>query len=716
MRNGDELDRKVSRPGNGGGILGSREHDEPGGNAGVGGNRGNVENFGRGGNAGNSGTGGSQGIDEAGVHGRSRRVPTRVDSGTGLDSGTGSGPGLDLGRARGFDSATTSGSGLRGGSATSSRSGTGYSSAAATSPGTVFDSAAGFSAATGSSAASSFGLGADRGPAANPSAAAKPSAAANPSPAANFGSIADSGALRADAGPAELARALHQHLSLAEDAATSCRALLSVVETALETVRRGGFAHVTETLQCVADELADHVEQILAGVRSSSDTVRTFADSISAFESEVMRLEQGGRAVQKNIAEIAGISDQVKLLALNARIEAARAGAAGAGFSVVAEEVSKLADRSERVTKEISSHMLSTTEALQHALERFEHNRQALNEAQTALHLLDEAAKGIEAGSTRLEQAVTDVEALAATQGFLLESTEQIHYHALAVHQSAEALASRLQPTTDRADQLWAASLPPHERAVVRDLQQFETRIIQALERDEPHVAKEALQHALEAGLAPDALLARLATAAARAFRVEGYDERPAIAHFRNARILEDALNTLEPLIGEGRQHRGTVVMGNAWQDYHDLGRRVVSITLRAAGFRVVDLGLSVPNEVFVETAIKENARVVGVSSLLLSTAKYIPQLKEELVRRGCGDIRVIVGGAPFLVDPRLRDNFGADGVGRTPQDAVRLAEHAYAVDGGHGSGRAGLPPRSAGPGDETRRVILGAGRGGGHR
>src|SRR5690606_23888246 len=84
-RNGDELDRKVSRPGNGGvgGILGSREHDEPGGNAGVGGNRGNVENFGRGGNAGNSGAGGSQGIDEAGVHGRSRRVPTRVDSGTG---------------------------------------------------------------------------------------------------------------------------------------------------------------------------------------------------------------------------------------------------------------------------------------------------------------------------------------------------------------------------------------------------------------------------------------------------------------------------------------------------------------------------------------------------------------------------------------------------------------------------------------------------------
>lgn len=483
----------------------------------------------------------------------------------------------------------------------------------------------------------------------------------------------------------QLARQLHQQLSLAQDAATSCRALLAEVEAALETARQGGFAAVTETLLNLADDLTRHVAQIVAGVRSSTATVATFAESITAFENEVRLLEDGGQAVRKSVEKIASISDQVKLLALNARIEAARAGAAGAGFAVVAQEVSKLAERSEQVTKEISGHMAATTDALQRALERFEHNRQALRETQEALNLLNQAASGVASGSSRLEQVVSDVEELAATQGFLQESLEQIHYHALAVHQSADALARQMGPTTDAVDRLWAASLPPTERTVVHNLQQFERRIARALERDEPHVAQEAVESALAAGLAPDALLARLATAAARAFRVDDYAERPAISHFRNARILENALNTLEPLIGERRQHRGTVVMGNAWQDYHDLGRRIVSITLRAAGFRVIDLGLSVPNEVLADTAIKEGARVIGVSSLLLSTAKYIPMLKEELIRRGRPDIRVIVGGAPFLVDPRLKDRFGADGVGRTPQDAVRLVEYVYASASGLG-------------------------------
>ncbi|MFS8524628.1 MAG: methyl-accepting chemotaxis protein, partial [Limnochordales bacterium] len=511
------------------------------------------------------------------------------------------------------------------------------------------------------------------------------------------GASAGAGAgVGADWTPAELARALHQHLSLAEDAATSCRALLAVVDETLKTARQGGFADVTDTLQRVAAELGRQVEHISEAIRGGTAAVEAFADSITAFEAEVVRLDQSGRAVQKNIEEIAAISDQVKLLALNARIEAARAGAAGAGFSVVAEEVSKLADRSERVTKEISGHMSDTTGALQQAVVRFEENRRALHEAREALRLLDEAARGVTEGSAKLEQVVADVEELASTQGILQESAEQIHYHALAVHQSADALARRLRNTTDRADRLWAATLPPQERGVVQDLSRFEERMVQALERDEPHVAHDALEAALGAGLAPDALLDRLAAAAARAFRVEDYDDRPAITHFRNARILEAALNRLEPLIGEARSHRGTVIMGSAWQDYHDLGRRVVAITLRAAGFRVIDLGMSVPNEVFVETAIKENARVIGVSSLLLSTAKYIPQLKQELVRRGRGDIRVIVGGAPFLVDLRLRDEFGADGVGRTPQDAVRLVEHAYAAEARGNT-------RTSGPGG-TRR------------
>ena len=102
-------------------------------------------------------------------------------------------------------------------------------------------------------------------------------------------------------------------------------------------------------------------------------------------------------------------------------------------------------------------------------------------------------------------------------------------------------------------------------------------------------------------------------------------------------------------------------------------------MAMRAQGFEVVDLGLSVANERFVETAARVGADVIGVSSLLLHTAKLIPELKRDLVRNGMERVGVIAGGAPFLVDPHLCERFGADGVGRSPADAIRLVRHLAA-------------------------------------
>lgn len=121
------------------------------------------------------------------------------------------------------------------------------------------------------------------------------------------------------------------------------------------------------------------------------------------------------------------------------------------------------------------------------------------------------------------------------------------------------------------------------------------------------------------------------------------------------------------------------MLLGNAYQDYHDLGRRVIAITLRGAGFRVVDLGLGVPNEAFVEAARRERPAVIGVSTLLLHTAKHLPGLRDDLRRAGLGRVPLIAGGAPFLVDPHLRRRYGVDGVARDPVGAVRLVRHLAA-------------------------------------
>jgi 5-methyltetrahydrofolate--homocysteine methyltransferase len=80
-----------------------------------------------------------------------------------------------------------------------------------------------------------------------------------------------------------------------------------------------------------------------------------------------------------------------------------------------------------------------------------------------------------------------------------------------------------------------------------------------------------------------------------------------------------------------------------------------------------------VSNESFIDAAKKHRADVIGVSALLLHTAVWIPKLKEGLHRAGLGHIKVIAGGAPFLVDPFLKDQFGADGVAGNPNEAVRL-------------------------------------------
>lgn len=488
---------------------------------------------------------------------------------------------------------------------------------------------------------------------------------------------------------ANLARQVHRLLSLAEDAATSSQALLTAVEQAGATVGAGGFAAVTERLNGTFNELRAHVAAILAAIRDTTAAMEGFRRTIAALEASFGELTQGGKALRSSIGEIVGIANQTKLLALNARIEAARAGAAGAGFAVVAAEVGNLAARSEQITVEMVGNVDSIARALAQASESLADNRESMSAAEAAVDKLDQTADGIVAESRELAEVTRQVEQLAFAQVELQEQFDQIRFHVEGLEQSAVTLAKDLSAHSRLADRLWAGSLPPEERSAVQTLERFEAAMFRALRDDLPHEAERALREALAAGIGAPDLVDRLGAAANRAYLHSAGRTPPTVEHYRNARILESALDALEPLIPETRgSERGTVVMGNAWQDFHDLGRRLVVIALRAAGFRVVDLGLSVKNEAFIEAALREKAKVIGVSALLLSTAKYIPLLKEQLLKRGHRDIKVIVGGAPFLVDPHLRDKFGADGVGRDPHDAVRLVRRIYA--GSAAPGRVG--------------------------
>ncbi len=118
--------------------------------------------------------------------------------------------------------------------------------------------------------------------------------------------------------------------------------------------------------------------------------------------------------------------------------------------------------------------------------------------------------------------------------------------------------------------------------------------------------------------------------------------------------------------------NRGTVVIGTVKGDIHDIGKNMVSIMLENHGFRVVDLGKSVPAEKFVEAVRKEKADFVGLSALMTTTMVEIPKTIKQL-REAFPDIKVLVGGA--VITGEFAREAGADGYGKDAVSAVKMIE-----------------------------------------
>lgn len=142
------------------------------------------------------------------------------------------------------------------------------------------------------------------------------------------------------------------------------------------------------------------------------------------------------------------------------------------------------------------------------------------------------------------------------------------------------------------------------------------------------------------------------------------------------AKAMYAGLDLLKPLfLKEEIPTRGRVVMGTVRGDVHDVGKNLVVIMLKGAGFDVIDLGKDVPAERFVETAVREEAKVIGMSALLTTTMPEMKRVTALLKERGfAGKIRTIVGGAP-LSDEAAKD-LGADSYGYDAAIAVERVKN----------------------------------------
>ncbi len=137
------------------------------------------------------------------------------------------------------------------------------------------------------------------------------------------------------------------------------------------------------------------------------------------------------------------------------------------------------------------------------------------------------------------------------------------------------------------------------------------------------------------------------------------------------AKAMYAGMDLLKPLfIKDKIPLRGKIVIGTVQGDLHDIGKNLVGIMLKGAGFDVIDLGKDVSVDNFVDTAEKEDANVIGMSALLTTTQPIMKKVVEKLKEKGLNNkIMTIVGGAPLSSE--YAELIGADAYSYDAANAV---------------------------------------------
>lgn len=196
----------------------------------------------------------------------------------------------------------------------------------------------------------------------------------------------------------------------------------------------------------------------------------------------------------------------------------------------------------------------------------------------------------------------------------------------------------------------------------------------EAIIKGDQQTAIEITKAGLDEGMAPgdilaEGLIAGMNTIGTRFKANEVYIPEVLIA----ARAMKMAMEILEPkLVEAGVEPLGKAVMGTVQGDMHDIGKNLVIMMLKGAGFEVVDLGVDVSPEVFVERAKESGAQIVGLSSLLTTTMPSMEKVIEAIKEAGL-DVKIMIGGAP--VTQSYADKIGADGYSPDAASAVDLAK-----------------------------------------
>ncbi len=146
-----------------------------------------------------------------------------------------------------------------------------------------------------------------------------------------------------------------------------------------------------------------------------------------------------------------------------------------------------------------------------------------------------------------------------------------------------------------------------------------------------------------------------------------------------SARAMKGALDILKPLmVGEGTKGMGKVVIGTVKGDLHDIGKNLVAFMLEGCGFDVINLGVNISSDKFVEAVKEHKAQIVCLSALLTTTMNYMKTIIQALEESGLRkQVKIMIGGAP--VTEAFAAQIGADGYSENANAAVALAQRLIA-------------------------------------
>ncbi|WP_270505131.1 cobalamin B12-binding domain-containing protein [Eubacterium limosum] len=204
-------------------------------------------------------------------------------------------------------------------------------------------------------------------------------------------------------------------------------------------------------------------------------------------------------------------------------------------------------------------------------------------------------------------------------------------------------------------------------------LDQIKNAVYEGLEDETPSM----VQAAVDKGTSPQAILDTMMEAMEMVGEEFKNEEIYIPEVLCSCYAMQNGSEVLKPLLIENQQTAtGIIVLGSVKGDMHDIGKNLVKMMFEGRGFKVVDIGIDVPEERFVEAAVKEKADIVACSALLTTTMPEIPKIVKAFEDAGVREqFKIMIGGAPITQD--FCDKTGCDAFAK---DAGSAAEAAVQI------------------------------------